>query len=1206
MKFSQSPIRNRASKRGFALIVTLSLMILLTVIAVGLLTLSSISLRATSQGAAQAVANANAKLALMIAIGDLQRALGPDQRISASASSVMTKPAQPNVVGAWDGFGWTPPTGNAPSLGEKAQKFRTWLISTANADASLAFNYPGIELDDDAIWLNQPGQDGILNPGAENESNPTMQAGRVPIKVGKSAGGFAWMVSDNSTAVSLNLQQKNSVELAQNIANRTAATAPRPDVISDELKKLTTLDNRSSVISLQTAVLAVGSDNANAINARSQSLTTTSLGLLTDPVSGGLKVDLTPLMEGNGPNPMGAADSDTPYYQATSGAPSWAYLRDHYQKYRNLTNVASGKPSYSLDRKPDINPRFTPRGGLNPAPSTEALLPVLAKVQIVFSLVTHYSHIGDRVQALNEKGVPKLNINHAVPHLVYDPVVTLYNPYDVQLDVSRMRIRIWDPPVGFQFQKHDLQKRTNPWLRGDFPAQYHGLARFQIKNEKNNDARKYFTLIMENMTSEGARKGKLTLLPGEVKVFAPRIESRWTWGYETEGGYTPKTFFDWDANNDMGNLDRRRNPPNPLGVESISTLDYRGGFQTDHLSYGGGRPADSKYDFENGVGTLGAGWVSLRMTDDITVNCKPQRCVTDDKLPDFQVDILAGVNAGTQTDVSGDLLRTYKFRLGNVPTEMSTTGSAARPITRRLPVAGLLQSPTDKVPAGKTPFAIFTMSAKTTKDSRDDSKAWVQNNLVTSGADHDTRRIGNAVQSYDLRLDEMTDFTSFPAVAYDSQMGRGYFGAIAEANDGVSVVPMYRVPLAPAASLGDWIASNLISSSQFPRVNYALGNSFASPMISSNDITQAPLMTDTARMLDHSYLLNASLWDRYFFSSAADYSSDAFESKRSKAQVLDGFFTGQEAMLNSRLVPYLSGDGDAQALATSFAGMTPDEFSKKFAGNAEIKGAFNINSDSVDAWRSVLSSLRDASVVGYDGNVTPVPDKTAFVRTGLPIAGSADEANSANSVNVLGQIRWAGFRTLDDDKIEELATAIVKEIRARGVQDSAPSLCLADFVNRRIGTPSSLHALKGILQTAIDETSINTQFLTRDSNPPINGNTLAANRTKNLPNKDALSGFTADGAAPMLSQGDLLTGLAPFITARGDTFTIRAYGEVRNAAGTVVEARSWCEATVQRVPEFVDSTNAADTAPSALSLVNQAFGRRFTITSFRWLNSSEI
>lgn len=48
--------------RGFALVVTLSLMILLTVIAVGLLTLSGISLRSSAQIDAMQAARANARM----------------------------------------------------------------------------------------------------------------------------------------------------------------------------------------------------------------------------------------------------------------------------------------------------------------------------------------------------------------------------------------------------------------------------------------------------------------------------------------------------------------------------------------------------------------------------------------------------------------------------------------------------------------------------------------------------------------------------------------------------------------------------------------------------------------------------------------------------------------------------------------------------------------------------------------------------------------------------------------------------------------------------------------------------------------------------------------------------------------------------------------------------------------------------------------
>ena len=70
---------------GFALVVTLSLMILLTLIAVGLLSLSAVSLRSSSQGVAQAEAQANARMALMLAIGELQKQLGPDQRVSMTA-----------------------------------------------------------------------------------------------------------------------------------------------------------------------------------------------------------------------------------------------------------------------------------------------------------------------------------------------------------------------------------------------------------------------------------------------------------------------------------------------------------------------------------------------------------------------------------------------------------------------------------------------------------------------------------------------------------------------------------------------------------------------------------------------------------------------------------------------------------------------------------------------------------------------------------------------------------------------------------------------------------------------------------------------------------------------------------------------------------------------------------------------------------------
>ena len=95
---------------------------------------------------------------------------------------------------------------------------------------------------------------------------------------------------------------------------------------------------------------------------------------------------------------------------------------------------------------------------------------------------------------------------------------------------------------------------------------------------------------------------------------------------------------------------------------------------------------------------------------------------------------------------------------------------------------------------------------------------------------------------------------------------------------------------------------------------------------------------------------------------------------------------------------------------------------------------------------------------------------------------------------------------------------------------------------------------------------------------------------------------SADGSPGMLTQADLLTPLAPILTARGDTFRIRAYGDARAPGGTKV--RAWCEAIVQRVPDYLDPADEAWDPP--VRPVNQRFGRRFVEVAFRWLSPSEI
>jgi hypothetical protein len=68
---------------------------------------------------------------------------------------------------------------------------------------------------------------------------------------------------------------------------------------------------------------------------------------------------------------------------------------------------------------------------------------------------------------------------------------------------------------------------------------------------------------------------------------------------------------------------------------------------------------------------------------------------------------------------------------------------------------------------------------------------------------------------------------------------------------------------------------------------------------------------------------------------------------------------------------------------------------------------------------------------------------------------------------------------------------------------------------------------------------------------------------------------------------------------------VRAYGDAVNPATGTVESRAWCEAVVQRLPDYVDPANPPETATD-LSTTNQTYGRRFEIVQFRWLAPDDV
>jgi len=415
------------------------------------------------------------------------------------------------------------------------------------------------------------------------------------------------------------------------------------------------------------------------------------------------------------------------------------------------------------------------------------------------------------------------------------------------------------------------------------------------------------------------------------------------------------------------------------------------------------------------------------------------------------------------------------------------------------------------------------------------------------------------------------------AVQTDGEKGF-FFGGHGVTN-GTTSATLYEIPMAPLQSIAQLRHANAASIGSIPYVTYSVGESRAHPALPAESVSFKP---DISRsVLDHSWLANDRLWDRYWFSTLATLEGMMY-SGSSAANLNDlatDFYNGSRQLPNPRVIAYLppgQSAKDVAAAATTAGG-------KMSAAHMLTAGGFNVNSTSVAAWTSVLSGLADTDVPLASGTDEKVSSGAPFLRIRRPVLGQAGAAKEK---------LWNSYRTLDASEIKLLAEKIVAEVRTRG-----PFLSMAEFVNRRLG-PSGELTNKGALQAALDQSGLNGGMAANAS--PVSPSDVAG---FGWLNPGVVTPNTGTGAPGEISQGDILSAIGSFASVRSDTFRIRAYGDSRDASGTVI-ARAWCEVTVQRVPEFVDTSERPE-ATAALP-VNVNFGRQFKITAFRWMNPNEV
>jgi len=91
-----------STKHGFVLVVALSLMAFTLVLLVSMTLLLRVEAQASSAALAKVRAKEAARLALMMALGDLQKHAGPDQRVTARAEITGVTNNNRYWTGVWD------------------------------------------------------------------------------------------------------------------------------------------------------------------------------------------------------------------------------------------------------------------------------------------------------------------------------------------------------------------------------------------------------------------------------------------------------------------------------------------------------------------------------------------------------------------------------------------------------------------------------------------------------------------------------------------------------------------------------------------------------------------------------------------------------------------------------------------------------------------------------------------------------------------------------------------------------------------------------------------------------------------------------------------------------------------------------------------------------------------------------------------------
>jgi Tfp pilus assembly protein PilX len=1174
-------VGSRRSKRGFALLITITLLAFLVLLLVSLASLTRVETQVAGNNQSLAQARQNALMALNIALGQLQKFAGPDQRTTASADLAG------NTAGVRLTAGTAPvntTSVNAVSNGlvkvQAGTRYWTGIWGNSNLTAAVSGNGNSFEKTPSPVLLNW------LVSGNETASftHPDLTAGQITA----SNGGFGTTapVYNPSYAVTPALTTGTTATDTLSINNNPAVLLVGANTAgSIDISPAETAMDRYVAAPLVTlsSDQSPGFSGSNPVGHYAYWVGDEGVKArlnLTDPnaahtASATDELARIRLMSAPRSGVEAVADFSASTYEAwsqsTATTPPLASVLSLEQARlldtATITPAVTGKHVHDLTTQTYGLEADTLNGGLRrdlTAYFSQATLPTwtgtngaasgtgTSIIPSVFSpnyqgtaYVPRWDVLRDFYRLYNDNQVSgavpaqaaSLTKTGLAPQLLqlrmiigvnatngqmmkglFTPLIALGNPYSTPIKLNGLKVQFWlADPFAGETWPNPVERMSSI---GADPSPAFNTGRFM----------KVFTYEGDTANGYGALTGAvtftlpttITLQPGEAKLFSLNAN------YDAAGASIPLVAGE--------------------AADFAGTYNYvyRTSTRLSPTTGGGGQ----NYKFTEGD-TMTAVVVKILDSTNQTV-LKVEGLNIDASTNSYG--LYWEPNGATNTD---RVIAAYNFDLGDPGVSSSLADPALRAYTDFNPRAAVTRRTNATLLSG----SYFRYSPNT-------------GDLATAN----------------------TLTPSVPPTTFTSNLDPIEWG-----RHGQSLSPvLYDLPQGsmPVLSMGQLQQANLTADDIALNVGHqpalAVGNSYSTPFLNRNLTVQARSDTYTTRYntgqasynttrkyYDIAYLLNTSLWDGSFFSTVP--ASGATFSP-----------------VNPRL------------LLTDATSITEARDGTQVAAHTLIQGAFNINSTSVDAWTSLLAGMRALPALPVSG-ATANTKTSAFPRSIRQPSDATTVGSAVTAVAPSGDKAdaYSGFRRLTDDQIRTLAQAIVKQVRLRG-----PFVSLSHFVNRALvpaASDTSGLGFAGALQSAIDSTTINdfanvtatADKLVIPASHTYYADSTATDFALNAPRAPQRS----TGIPGWLTQADILQAVGSVLASRSDTFLVRTYGDVQNPATGVVTGRAWCEAVVQRLPEYVDNgtgIKAPETAPSATNATNQTFGRRFRVVSFRWLSPADI